>query len=343
MKATCLTLAAALALGIAADSGDRVTIHEYPGAPASDPEALEERLRLDPHDREARVGLVGHYWRHRLSDRDLSRRHAEHVVWLVEHAPREPVLGRSVGQIRAHANPEAYARAKTLWLGHVERTPGDARLLGNAARFLDLEDRELATSLLESALESDPRNPGWAFEVGFQHWLAAGPDAPADDPQLSLAVDHFERAYELAGTGDSRRQTYAVHAMRGAFAAGRHADARHYAERVLDACGACDGWRRADALHQVNVVLGRVALAEADVARAREHLLAAGRVEGSPGLGSFGPNMALAKELLERGERDAVLEYFGLCRRFWDRKRLGVWAGVVRAGRIPDFGSNLDY
>ena len=174
--------------------------------------------------------------------------------------------------------------------------------------------------------------------------LPAGPErAPADDPQLSLAVDHFERAYELAGTGDSRRQTYAVHAMRGAFATGRHADARHYAERVLDACGACDGWRRADAQHQVNIVLGRVALAEADVASAREHLLAAGRVEGSPVLGSFGPNMALAKELLERGERDAVLEYLGLCSRFWDRKRLGVWAGVVRAGRTPDFGSNLIY
>ena len=217
-------------------------------------------------------------------------------------------------------------------------------VLGNAAGFVDLDDRELAISLLESALESDPRNPVRAFEVGFQHWLAAGPErAPADDPQLSLAVDHFERAYELAGTGDSMRQTYAVHAMRGAFATGRHADARHYAERVLDACGACDGWRRADALHQVNIVLGRVALAEADVASAREHLLAAGRVEGSPVLGSFGPNMALAKELLERGERDAVLEYLGLCSRFWDRKRLGVWAGVVRAGRTPDFGSNLIY
>ena len=107
--------------------------------------------------------------------------------------------------------------------------------------------------------------------------------------------------------------------------------------RLARACGGCD------ARHNVNVVLGRIALAEGDVGSAKEYLLAAGRVEGSAVLGSFGPNMALAKELLEHGEREAVLEYFNLCSRFWDSEELGAWADLVRAGRIPDFGGNLVY
>jgi hypothetical protein len=53
--------------------------------------------------------------------------------------------------------------------------------------------------------------------------------------------------------------------------------------------------------------------------------------------------MLLAKELLEKGEPDAVLEYFDLCARFWKEGRLEVWARKVRPGEIPDFGANLDY
>jgi hypothetical protein len=50
--------------------------------------------------------------------------------------------------------------------------------------------------------------------------------------------------------------------------------------------------------------------------------------------------MALAKELLEKGERDTVLQYFELCRTFWkrDNGKLAGWNAKVREGGIPDFG-----
>ena len=54
--------------------------------------------------------------------------------------------------------------------------------------------------------------------------------------------------------------------------------------------------------------------------------------------------MTLTKELLEKEERQTVLEYFALCAEFWARHdRLEAWAGEVEAGRIPDFGANLSY
>ena len=60
---------------------------------------------------------------------------------------------------------------------------------------------------------------------------------------------------------------------------------------------------------------------------------------------SFGPNMSLAQDLLTKGERDVVLEYFELCRHFWkmENGRLTKWGQEVKAGRIPDFGANLVY
>ena len=62
-------------------------------------------------------------------------------------------------------------------------------------------------------------------------------------------------------------------------------------------------------------------------------------------MNSFGPNMSLAKDLLEKGERDTVLQYFELCRKFWtmDYGKLDEWSQEVRAGKIPRFGANLVY
>jgi hypothetical protein len=101
----------------------------------------------------------------------------------------------------------------------------------------------------------------------------------------------------------------------------------------------------ADGIHKGNIVLGRLALRTGNTERAKAFLLESGRVGGSPVLGSFGPNMTLAKEMLEKGERDVVLEYFGLCENFWKQghDKLEGWRSQVRAGTIPDFGANMAY
>lgn len=106
-----------------------------------------------------------------------------------------------------------------------------------------------------------------------------------------------------------------------------------------------DDWNFGNAVHKGNLTLGRVALRAGDIEAAKKFLLEAGRAPGSPQLNSFGPNMTLAKELLEKGEHDAVLEYFQLCAAFWemDRGRLREWSPLVEKGVIPDFGANLLY
>jgi hypothetical protein len=91
-------------------------------------------------------------------------------------------------------------------------------------------------------------------------------------------------------------------------------------------------------------VLGRLALLNDDVPEAERFLLLAGEIPGSPVLHSFGPNMSLARELLKRGRRDVVLQFFANCKAFWKMGYpLDTWTTQVQNGQLPIFGANLAY
>jgi hypothetical protein len=98
---------------------------------------------------------------------------------------------------------------------------------------------------------------------------------------------------------------------------------------------------KGEAVFYGNQVLGRLALAEGDVERAKAHLLASAETTGSPVLGSFGPSMKLASDLFARGERKVVLRYLERCSSFWEHgaDRLSRMVAAIERGETPDFGS----
>lgn len=104
-------------------------------------------------------------------------------------------------------------------------------------------------------------------------------------------------------------------------------------------------WNYGNAIHKGHLTLGRIALRKNNIEEAKKQLLLAGKTPGSPQLNSFGPNMTLAKELLEKGEKEVVLEYFKLCMNFWDNQfeKLTKWEEQVSNGITPSFGANLLY
>jgi hypothetical protein len=198
----------------------------------------------------------------------------------------------------------------------------------------------------------EPNNSRWSRELGDWHQTAAEPFPRSVAHQqliveeLKKALAYYEDAYPNADgdwrNGILRRLT------KVSFDAGDFVKAKSYAIKFLtqsdpEEDGSPDG----EAVHDGNLILGRVALREGDVEQAKRRLLEAGKSSGSPVLGSFGPNMALAKELLEKGESEVVLEYFELCKNFWtganQHQKLDQWAGEVKKGKIPDFGANLVY
>lgn len=104
-----------------------------------------------------------------------------------------------------------------------------------------------------------------------------------------------------------------------------------------------DDWNYGNAIHKANITLGRIALHENEVRLAGEFLIKAGKTPGSPQISSFGPNMILAKELLEVGEEEVVVEYLNLCVTLWSThtERLVNWTEQVVNHEIPVFGGNL--
>jgi hypothetical protein len=136
---------------------------------------------------------------------------------------------------------------------------------------------------------------------------------------------------------------------KAALAAGEIEKARNYASELLTLARSesiPEFFRNnGNAIHYGNLVLGQYELRNGQIEKAKEYLIASGMSTGSPNLGSFGPNMSLAKELLVKDEREVVLKYFNLCKDFWKSgsDELQKWAEEVKRGEIPDFGANLDY
>jgi hypothetical protein len=157
-----------------------------------------------------------------------------------------------------------------------------------------------------------------------------------------LELQHLEI---LAGKDGITRNPLLPRMARAAFAANEFALAESLANEALEAARHGIFWWTGDAIHQGNIVLGRLALRESKPDAAKRYLLAAGRTPGSGNLGSLGPNMALAKDLLDLGETATVLEYLESCTQFWigNRGKLAEWLALVRAGLKPDFGPNLGY
>jgi len=160
------------------------------------------------------------------------------------------------------------------------------------------------------------------------------PETPAKKDKYAEKTEAANKFYELTKLAPA------------ALADGDLEKAESYSQKLLkDAENFPKDWNYGNAIHVGNLVLGHIALANGDLAEAKNFLPAAGKTPGSPQLDSFGPNMLLAKALLEKGESAVVLEYFDLCANFWksETSHLNEWKETVKRNEIPDFRANLLY
>jgi hypothetical protein len=171
-------------------------------------------------------------------------------------------------------------------------------------------------------------------------------DAAAAEARREAARRELQELEAAVEAGARPRYALLRGMAKQAYEADELAKAGAYAEECLrTAESQRDSWNFGNAVHDGHLVLGRLALRAGDVELAKKRLLAAGATPGSPQLNSFGPNVSLARDLLEAGEAAAVLEYFELCRKFWKlgQEDLAGWTAHVQAGTMPDFGANLVY
>lgn len=97
-------------------------------------------------------------------------------------------------------------------------------------------------------------------------------------------------------------------------------------------------WNYGNAVHDTNRVLGLISLRAGDIDAAAEYLIKAGKSTGSPQLNTFGPELDLANQLLQRGKADAVRSYLIGIKSFWEMNNGQVdrWLAEIEKGGKPE-------
>ena len=249
------------------------------------------------------------------------------------------------------------ARATTIlneeWNGHLLHRAGQLLYSYGGLVIREKGSRAevymLAESCLFRALESDFDNRDF-IETLVDYYMMRSKYSEIPDEKQFYAVQAL-RFHEKLLAMDRKPFKLRNNALI-AFEAGQIEKAESYALQVMAYIEDLPEEARnrpTEMIHYTNLVLGRIALRRGDIDSAKEHLLAAGRLsaEWAGGiLDTFGPNMTLAKELLERGEREVVIEYLELCRTFWKshgERLLNQWIDEIKSGDMPQFGANLIY
>ena len=271
--------------------------------------------RRQQDDLAIRILLLGYYYDHTRSSSDAIREARQvHVLWVIEHAPRSFVAGTPYATLSQYRDGEVYQQGREMWMKLVEDHPEDTVILNNAAGFLLLSDEAMSEELLKRAQSLEPDDPIWSRRLGDLYRLGMiGTDAAARRTLAAKVQAEYERAQGLYR--DERERLDQLHLLaEAAFEAGDHAGAVAYASELLSSAG--PGHRN---IFYANQVLGRLALVEGDVERARSHLLASAETAGGPLWCSTFRCMMLAGELLDRGERETVRRFLERCSESWPK------------------------
>jgi tetratricopeptide (TPR) repeat protein len=315
---------------------------------------LEEKLRTNPHDLPTRTQLLGYYFLERFKSASARKNRQRHIIWTIQNHPSARIAGLPWAGLNSVIDKDVYDRAKQLWLEQVETYEKNTAILGNAAKFFLITDMDISEDLLKKAQSLQPDNLQWSERLGHLYLLKMQRTSGEARSQVAgQALEQFERSFASTTGERVRSPTHKLQYLaKAAFGAGDMEKARKYATELLDTAShyknkpdQCSYSYYGHAVHHGNIILGRIALKSGDLKKAKKHLIEAGKTPGSPVLNSFGPNMALAKELLEKGETKVVIKYFQLCSKFWKMKRdrLEKWTAIVKEGEIPNFLGNLYY
>jgi len=302
---------------------------------------LRRRLKSNGWDRHARFVVVAYCFWHRTEARELSIEGADLSAWWLTRCPGSilPGLGEFLRVV-----PEYGPENGKMWRAVVEKQPTNAKILDLAAQAFMMSDSAYAIELTTRARKVSPAEMRLALHLAELYALKSEDGKQTQNDALTAYRLYLE-ASSMAGAKQLRLE-YAPAAARCALRAGLLDDARRLGQRMVAEAPTVKGrWDYGNLIHHGNNILGVVALRSGRMKVAIAYLDKAGETPGSPQLGSFGPSMGLARELLVRGERDAVLGYLESCGKFWKkhRGRLEEWKKTIRAGEMPDFGVNLRY
>ncbi len=115
----------------------------------------------------------------------------------------------------------------------------------------------------------------------------------------------------------------------------------NYAQILLREHGQQGDPAYGNAIYTANMILSHIALEQNDVPGAKRYLFEAISTPRAQTIEQFGLETSVAQNLLQRGELDAVLEYFKRGRHLWPQGGALItrWENAIRLGRMPNFNN----
>lgn len=293
-------------------------------------EELEADSRKTPEKIEPRLVLIGYYSSNGQSSVDRLRLRA-HVLWMIENHPEHP----ATAEPNLRDLPDDFdgnARILALWNKHLESRGDDVAVLKDAEKFFFGKDPAEADQLIHRISEKEPNNREWPSELAQLYRMFGIPGEPIEDP-AARAAEAYKRVLELTNNPEAR-EALAGEMAQDAFKLGDFPAAVELSKIYLQS-------KDRTAVQRANTILGRVALRSGDVSGAKQYLLDSSGPLAAKDVSMSGPTMVLAKELLEQGERDAVLQYLDNSLSLWTRGEsvLQIWIADIKKGKTPNFGN----
>ena len=292
--------------------------------------ALETESRAHPDAIGPRLRLIGYYtWRGQgESDRIRLR---DHVLWMVENHPEHPATGEAALRDLLD-DPEGNLQIFDLWASHISRRSADYNVLLNAEKFFFGKNPKQAESIIRQLHEKDPVSHEWPDELAALYMTWGVPGFAANSSG-DMAAEAYWRVLNLTVNPDSREILSETMAEKY-FKIGDLSGAAALAKITLQNSGS-------RAARYANTLLGRIALRFGDIAEAKHYLLESARRKTSGYMPFSAPPLVLAKELLERDQRDAVIEYLQECIVLWPEMEpeLQRWIVDIENGKLPNFGN----
>jgi tetratricopeptide (TPR) repeat protein len=306
---------------------------------------LEAHLKGNPDDHYARARLLAYYEMRGLFSKRKRQAKARHVLWVIQNRPESDLASNPECHLSSVWDHESYEEAKRLWMEQVERHPSNPLIIHNAAEFFQFEDRPQAELLYLRLLDLKPDVASWRERVASFYELMARWPFEEDDGNVSRyrqqAFFHREEAYRL--TDEEYERIRRLQSLpSAAFEAGELDKAEAYARQLLDLEGASPEIRyfKSDAAHTAQSTLGRVALKRGNTDEAKRWLMLSAQSTNLTFVSNIDSSIKLAKDMLEQGERQAVLDYLQLCKRLGPGDQAEEWRREIqRTGKCQWKGS----
>jgi len=225
-------------------------------------------------------------------------------------------------------------------------------------------DRDKAEALIRAGQKQRPGAHLWAMDVqtlfAADQFTGKSLLGKARVAHFKLALEYLQESYDISVEALNKAPNEQLQRVlpglqidlaHAALEANDTELAKQHASETLQKNTDDTNDNYGNIIHNANQILGRCALREGKLADAKAYLLKAGSTPGSPQLNSFGPQLQLARELLEKGEKETVLQYLDLVSKFWasdnEESAIGkqeskehaalieVWKREIAEGKIP--------